>query len=216
MAADPQEKFIHRDLSWLSFNERVLEEAADTSNPFLERLRFLAIFVNNLDEFYMVRVASLKRLLDAGYNTRDRFGYYPQDLYQEIRLRAAVLIKKLYEIYQGKIHKESEKHKIFFKSAEELNKEQKRFVRHFFETILFPIITPMAVDQGHPFPVLPTKTIAFAINVVRDDKPHLAIIPVPKNVPRALKLPSERNEHNFILIDEVTHQTVAAGMIRLA
>ena len=208
MAADPQEKFIHRDLSWLSFNERVLEEAADTSNPFLERLRFLAIFVSNLDEFYMVRVASLKRLLDSGYNTRDRFGYYPQDLYQEIRLRAAVLIKKLYEIYQGKIRKESEKHKIFLKSPEELNKEQKKFIRHFFETTLFPIITPMAVDQGHPFPVLPTKTIAFAINLLREDKPHLAIIPVPKNLPRALKLPSERNEHNFILIDEVIRENL--------
>ena len=208
MTADPQEKFIHRDLSWLSFNERVLEEAADSNNPFLERLRFLAIFVGNLDEFYMVRVASLKRLWDAGYNTKDRFGYYPQDLYQEIRLRTGALTKKLYEIYQGKIRKDSEKHKMFFKTSEELNREQKKFVRNFFETTLFPIITPMAVDQGHPFPVLPTKTIAFAINVVREDKPHLAIIPIPQNVPRALKLPSERNEHYFILIDEVIRENL--------
>ena len=81
---DNREKFIHRDLSWLDFNQRVLQEAVDKSNPLMERLRFLAIFFNNLDEFYMVRVAGLKRLVDGGYNRKDNFGYYPQDLFQEI------------------------------------------------------------------------------------------------------------------------------------
>ena len=101
-----KDKFIPRDLSWLMFNERVLEEAADLANPLLERLKFLAIFSDNLDEFYMVRLAGLKRLLDSGYNQRDRSGYFPQDLFVEIKTQSGLLTKKFYEIYQGRTRKD--------------------------------------------------------------------------------------------------------------
>lgn len=84
---DPKEKFIARDLSWLMFNERVLEEASDNTNPLLERLRFLAIFTSNLDEFYMVRLAGLKRLIDSKYSHKDKFGYFPEELFGEVRSR---------------------------------------------------------------------------------------------------------------------------------
>ncbi len=200
---EPRDKFIARDLSWLMFNERVLEEAADTANPLLERVKFLAIFTSNLDEFYMVRLAGLKRLIDSGYNHKDKFGYLPEELFAEVKTQADSLTKKFYDIFQGKVRKDLEKNKIFFKSYEDLNPEQEREARKYFETTLFPIITPMAVDQGHPFPVLPSKTIAFAVNVIREDKPHLAIIPVPKNVPRFLRVPTDRDENCFILIEEI-------------
>lgn len=198
-----KDKFIPRDLSWLMFNERVLEEAADLANPLLERLKFLAIFSDNLDEFYMVRLAGLKRLLDSGYNQRDRFGYFPQDLFVEIKTQSGLLTKKFYEIYQGRTRKDMERNKVFIKNYEDLNPDQEKEVRRYFEITLFPIITPMAVDQGHPFPVLPSKTMAFAVNVIRDDKLRLAIVPVPKNIPRLFKLPSEKDETGFILIDEI-------------
>lgn len=205
---DPKSKFIARDISWLAFNERVLEEATDTKNPLLERARFLAIFVNNLDEFYMVRVASLKQMLEAGFNNKDDFGYYPHELFEEIKLKTEALVKKLYEVYYGKVRKEFEKNKIFIKTLEDLNNEQKRFVKRFFDSTLYPIITPMAVDQGHPFPVLPSKALAFAISLKKGEDLHFAIIPIPQNVPRILKLPSESDEHNFILIDEIIRQNI--------
>lgn len=202
------EKFIHRDLSWLSFNERVLAEAADPSTPLAERLRFLAIFSNNMDEFFMVRVAGLKRLVDSGYNQKDNFGYFPTDILLEIKGIIQILDKKLYSLYKDKIAKDLEKNKIFIKKYDDLSVEQKKFTRAYFETTLFPIITPMAVDQGRPFPILPSKTIAFAVALSRYSNAHLAIMPVPKSTPRILRLPSNEDELDFILIDEIIRQNI--------
>lgn len=200
---DVRYKFIHRDLSWLEFNRRVLEEAADERNPLLERLKFLSIFTSNLDEFYMVRVAGVKKLVDSGYNRRDQFGFTPQELFAEIKQRADGLVKSLYEVHTGAIKAAIESHKIYLRRTEELTEAQKKFVKRYFDTTLYPIITPMAVDQGHPFPMLPSKTIAIAVSIVRSDKNHLAIVPIPKSVPRLLKLPSEGDEFAFILIDHI-------------
>jgi len=207
---EAKDKFIHRDLSWLSFNERVLEEATDPHNPLLEKLKFLAIFVNNLDEFFMVRIAGLKRVLDSRYDRKDAFGYYPHELAVELKTRIEGGIKKLYEIYKGKIKKDLEKNKIFVKKYDELNAEQQKYVKRFYDTTLFPILTPMAIDQGHPFPVLPSKTMAFAISLNRNDKIHLAIIPIPKVIPRLLKVPSEKDELSFVLVDEIIRQYLSS------
>jgi polyphosphate kinase len=198
---ETKEKFIHRDLSWLEFNRRVLEEAADERNPLLERIKFLAIFTSNLDEFFMVRMAGAKKLLDSGYNKRDQFGFYPQELFAEIKIRTDELVKKFYEVYGGAVRDALEGEKIFIRKPEELNPEQKKFVQRFFDTTLYPIITPMAVDGGHPFPMLPSRTIAFAANIIRSEKNHLAIIPIPNSVPRLLKVPAEGEESVYVLTD---------------
>ncbi|MEI7998264.1 MAG: polyphosphate kinase 1 [Candidatus Omnitrophota bacterium] len=198
-----KDKYIHRDLSWLEFNNRVLEEAADERNPLLERLKFVGIFTSNLDEFYMVRVAAVKKLLDSGYNRKDQFGTVPHDIFMEIKGQADSLVKALYTTYTGSIRSTLEANKIYLKRIEELTEAQRKHVKRYFDTTLYPIITPMAVDQGHPFPVLPSKTIAFAVSIARGDTNHLAIIPVPKSIPRLLKLPSEGEEFDFILIDDV-------------
>ena len=198
---DLKEKFIHRDISWLEFNQRVLEEAADERNPLLERIKFLAIFTSNLDEFFMVRMSGVKKLLSSGYNKRDQFGLYPQELFTEIKTRADALVGKFYEIYKGSVRDALEAEKIFIKKPGELNEEQQKYVKRFFETTLYPIITPMAVDGGHPFPVLPSRTIAFAVSIIRGDKNHLAIIPIPKAVSRLLKVPAEGDESVYVLID---------------
>ncbi len=202
-ATDPKKLFIHRDLSWLDFNERVLEEASDTSNPLLERLKFMAIFANNLDEFFMVRVAGLSRLLDAGYNRKDDFGYYPQELYDAIRGRTETLLTKLYSVYHDCSEKEAKKNGIKLLKAGELNAEQKKAAKRLFETTLFPIVTPMAVDQGHPFPVLPSKTNIFAVYLNRNEAVHLALIAIPHSVPRLFRLPSEKDEFCGILVDDI-------------
>jgi len=196
-----KEKFIHRDLSWLEFNRRVLEEAADERNPLLERIKFLAIFTSNLDEFFMVRMSGAKKLLASGYNKRDQFGFYPQELFQEIKARTDGLVRKFYDVYEGSVRDALEAEKIFIKKPEKLNPEQKKYVQRFFDTTLYPIITPMAVDGGHPFPILPSRTIAFAANIIRSEKNHLAIIPIPTSVPRLLKVPAEGDESVYVLTD---------------
>ncbi len=196
-----KEKFIHRDLSWLEFNKRVMEEAADERNPLLERLKFMAIFTSNLDEFFMVRYSGAKKLLDSGYNRKDQFGLYPQELVAELRARIETLIKEFYMLYTGSIKGGMEANKILFLDEDKLNFEQKKFAKRYFDTTLFPIITPMAVDQGRPFPALPSKTIVFAVSVIRGDKTHLAIIPVPQAVPRLLRVPSEGDEFAFVTVE---------------
>lgn len=198
---ETKERFIHRDLSWLEFNRRVLEEAADERNPLLERVKFLAIFTSNLDEFLMVRMSEAKKLLASGYNKRDKFGFYPQEILTEIKARTNELIKKFYEVYEKSLRYALEAERIFVKKPEELNPDQKKYVQRFFDTTLYPTITPMAVDGGHPFPILPSKTIAFAVNIIRSEKSHLAIIPIPKSVPRLLKVPAEGDESVYVLTD---------------
>src|SRR5580698_4155490 len=116
-----KEKFIHRDLSWLEFNRRVMEEAADERNPLLERIKFLAIFTSNLDEFFMVRMSGAKKLVSTGYNKRDQFGFYPQELFNEIKSRADDLVKKFYEVYTGSIRDGLEGEKIFIRKTKDLN-----------------------------------------------------------------------------------------------
>ncbi|MFA5059322.1 MAG: polyphosphate kinase 1 [Candidatus Omnitrophota bacterium] len=206
--SDPKEKFIHRDISWLLFNERVLEEAEDRNNPLLERVKFLAIFANNLDEFFMVRVAGLRRLLDSGFNQKDNFGYYPQELLEEVKSRSDVLLARFYQTFQNDIQKDLEKNKIFIKKYAQLNAEQKKAVQRYFDVTLYPIVTPMAVDQGHPFPVLHSKTTAFGVYLNRANEHFLAIIPVPKSIPRLLRLPSEKDEFCFILIDDIIRENL--------
>ena len=118
-----KEKFIHRDLSWLEFNRRVLEEAADERNPLLERIKFLAIFTSNLDEFFMVRLAGARKLLDSGYNKRDQFGFYPQELVAEIKTRTDDLVKKFYEVYEVSVKDALEGEKIFIKKTRDLDRK---------------------------------------------------------------------------------------------
>ncbi|MBD3271978.1 MAG: polyphosphate kinase 1, partial [Elusimicrobia bacterium] len=200
---DPRTIYIHRDISWLMFNERVLEEALDSRTPLLERLKFLAICVNNLDEFFMVRIAALHRLIESDYNHRDKFGYYPHELYDELNRKTRAQIKQIYDAYNGKLSKELAKNKIYLKKYGELNTEQKRYLKRYFEANVYPIITPMAIDQGHPFPIMPSRTSAFAIQLSRYDKQNFAIIPIPKSISRVIKLPSEEHEHCFITLDEL-------------
>lgn len=201
---------IHRDLSWINFNERVLGEALDGGNPLLERLKFLSIASNNLDEFFMVRVAGLKRLIDAGYNHKDAFGFYPLELFTEIRSRIDTQLEQLYSMYNGALSKDLRKKEIVILKPGELGGEQRRAAKRYFESTLFPILTPMAVDPTHPFPVLHSKTNAFALRVKKNDEPRLALLVIPRSVPRLYRLPSENNEASFIFIDEIIRENLPA------
>lgn len=203
-----REHYIPRDVSWLKFNQRVLLEADDQSNPFLERLKFLAISSNNLDEFLMVRYAGLKSLVAAEFNKKDSFGYYPQEVLEETTGQIKEFLAQAYGIYKDHLLHEMPKHGIFMKNMAELSREQKKFITEYFETIIYPIITPLAVDPGHPFPVLPSKTMAFAVHINNKPNHSLAVVPIPKNIPRVLRLPSSKEEYVFILIEDVIRENL--------
>ncbi len=205
----PGEKFIHRDLSWLAFNERVLDEANDKTNPVLERVKFLAICAGNLDEFLMVRVAGMRRLIDSGFNRKDIFGYYMQDLYAASRERYGKLLMRLYKTWQEQIAAELEAQKVHVLKAHQLSPAQKKSVKRYFDTTLYPIITPLAVDQSHPFPVLHSKTNVFAVYLDRGGDHHqLALIMIPQSVPRLFRLPAEKDALNCILIDDIIRENL--------
>ncbi|MFA5929183.1 MAG: polyphosphate kinase 1, partial [Candidatus Margulisiibacteriota bacterium] len=210
MAGSKQKtRCTQRDLSWLSFNARVLEEANSPQVPLLEKIKFLAIFANNLDEFFMVRVANLQKLLFMGFNKKDRFGYLPYDLHLQIKKETYLLRNRLYAI-QKKLLIQLEKNKIRLRKYFELDPEQRKYVRKYFEATLYPTLTPMAIDQGRPFPLLPSKTLAFAVTLKRFKNTHLVVIPLPKILPRLLRLPSEQDEFNFILIEEILRSHLAS------
>ncbi len=198
-----KERFIHRDISWLAFNGRVLEEAAEKKNPLLERVKFLAIYVNNLDEFLMVRYAGLRKLEDSEYNKEDKYGFFPGELKSAIKEKLDQQFKKLYALYKGDITEELGKKKVFIRKYAELNETQQKYCRKHFEKTVFPITTPMAVDQGHPFPILSSKTLAFAVNLEKGGLEYLSIIPVPMNIPRLIRIPSAKEDACFILLEEL-------------
>lgn len=206
LESDPKKLFIHRDLSWLSFNERVLQEATNPDNPLFERVKFLGIAANNLDEFLMVRVAGTKRLIDAGHNHKDAFGYYPWELFAEVHARLGAQLTRIYAVYKNEILRDLRKNKVLILKPRELNNDQKKAVKTYFETTLFPILTPLAVDAGHPFPVLASRTNAFAFLLNKRGEMHLALMVIPTSVPRLFKLPSEKDESVFIFVDDILRE----------
>ena len=207
-AENRRARFIHRELSWLAFNERVLEEAEDRANPLGERLKFVAIFASNIDEFFMVRLAGIRRLMDAHYRKPDDYGYFPDEIFAEIKNRIHSLNERLYADYR-KAMRELGKHRISLRRYNELNRKQKQSVKNYFDSTVFPVMTPMAVDQGHPFPVLPSKTLTFVLRLEKDGQEYFAILPVPAVVPRIYRLPTARGTHEYILIEEIIRNNIS-------
>jgi polyphosphate kinase len=185
MALDPT-LYINRELSWLEFNARVLHEAFDPRNRLLERVKFLAIFNTNLDEFYMVRVAGLRRQIAAGVQHTAADGMTPAEQLAAITQRVGELVelqrKCLYEV----LLPELEQHGIKLVWMEDLNPEEWLIVDQFFESQVFPVLTPLAVDPGHPFPYISNLSLSLAVQI-RDPATgamRFARVKVPKSLPR--------------------------------
>jgi polyphosphate kinase len=201
--------FVNRELSWLEFNRRVLEEAQDPTVPLLERVKFLAIFSSNLDEFFMVRVATLKRRLHGGEGTSGPDGLTPAETLAAVSARVHELVDDQHRCFLQEIQPLLAAEGVVLLRPKDLSGEQERFLEEYFRRTLLPVLTPLAVDPGHPFPYLGNRSMCLVASIrasAPSALPHstLAVIHIPSQVlPRFVPLPDALGRHVFILLEDV-------------
>lgn len=204
--AEKKIPYYNRELSWMDFNARVLEEATKKENPLMERLRFLAITGSNLDEFFMVRVAGVKAQVNSSYKPKDKLDLAPQDLLRELEDKAHHFMEKQYSCLHRSIMPALERSGLRFVDWHGMNEEQKGFVGRYFKQVLFPVLTPLAVDGSRPFPLLANKTLNIAVRLESKDEKekekNFAIVQVPSILPRFLELPC-REGRAFTLLEDI-------------
>lgn len=208
--------YLNRELSWLQFNRRVLQEAVDPNNPLLEKLKFLAITSSNLDEFFMIRVAGLKHQKENGVKRRDIANMTPEEQLEAISDTCQRLVARQYR-YLKMILKELETEGLYFIRPEDASPRQMKWLDDYFEREIFPVVTPMAVDSSHPFPFLASKSLNIALLLERNERDmtldeendidvKTAIVPVPSVLPRIVRLPDNPenpSRHDFIFLEQV-------------
>lgn len=203
------EYYLNRELSWLSFNERVLEEAQDKTNPVLERAKFLAITGSNLDEFFMVRVSGLMEQEESGYTKKDTSGLSAAEQLSKISERVHEMVSRQNSCLMRSILPQMEKEGLYFLSYDKLNEEQKKFTKQYFNSTLFPILTPMAIDNSRPFPLLPNKSLSVIVELKGEEDEELyAVVQVPTVVPRIMELPSMFGKKEFIMLEDIVKQFI--------
>ena len=190
----PQELYLNRELSWIRFNQRVLAQALNPRTPLLEQAKFSAIFSNNLDEFFMVRVASLQSQLHAGVQTLSEDGLTPRQQLDQIRRQLEPLLQQQQDHYRGRLKTNLAEQGILLLDYEQLSRKQKDWANSYFHTSVFPVLTPLAVDPAHPFPFISNLSLNIAVTI-RDpntQQRQFARIKIPqKNLPRFVSLPPE-------------------------
>jgi polyphosphate kinase len=214
MDLDQEKFYFNKQLSWLKFNLRVLEEADKTEEetPLLEKLKYLAITASNLDEFFMVRVARIKDDMEAGYNEQDKSGYRPRELFSEVSKTIHSIYDKQYT-YFSKTIKKLENEKIFLKNYKDLNSKQRKYAKKYFKEIIFPVLTPVAIDPSHPFPLIANKSLNLGVLLERnrsddvfsniEEKKVFSVVEVPSNLQRFIEIPSSDNNNIFICLEEI-------------
>ncbi|WP_412766695.1 RNA degradosome polyphosphate kinase [Ureibacillus terrenus] len=201
--------YYNRELSWLAFNERVLEEAEDESNPLLERLKFLAIFSSNLDEFFMVRVAGLQDQVRAGLHKPDnKSGLTPKEQLEKIRERTLSLVRRQMEVFRHLAFELLPRENIYLTDFKSLSDEQRQYVHQYFEETIFPVLTPIAVDAYRPFPTLLGKTLNLLVmleseSFFSDFDEKVAIVQVPSVLERFIEVPAGPDQKMFVLLEDV-------------
>ncbi len=202
----PKKKIIVRDISWLSFNNRVLQEAADDSVPLLERIKFLGIFSNNLDEFFRVRVAALQRMAELGSKAKMHLEINPESILEEIQEKVLEQQREFDRIW-NEILRELKKQKIFLLSDTQLNKVQQQFVLNYFNEEVRGNVIPLMIESIHSFPFLNDKSIYLACTLSKKDKSiakRFALLSVPaRRLPRFIVLPSKSTEKQIILLEDI-------------
>lgn len=205
--------YVNRELSWLEFNYRVLSEARDKSLPLFERLKFLSITASNLDEFFMVRVASLKDMVHAGYEKPDIAGMNPAQQLEKIAEKTHELVGLQYSTYSRSLIPALKQHGLrVIMSHEELTEQEGAYVDQYFRDNVYPVLTPMAVDSSRPFPLVRNKTLNIAALVKKkngeDDTLDFAMVQVPGVLPRFVEIPEEGEGRAVILLEEIIERNI--------
>ncbi|WP_423802918.1 RNA degradosome polyphosphate kinase [Nicoliella spurrieriana] len=204
MKFDNPEYFNSRELSWLDFDSRVLDEANDTNNPLLERLRFLGITQSNLDEFFNIRVASLHKLVAVNYEQPDAAGLTPAQQLKGVSKKAHHLVDTQYNILFNELLPQLAKKNIHMLKMDQLSNRQIDFLDDYFHQKLYPVLTPLAVDVSRPFPFIANNTLNIALIITKkgqNEQESFATVQVPDVFSRVIKLPDASND--FILLEEV-------------
>ena len=193
-----------RELTWLDFDTRVLELTEDPTIPLLERVRFLAIFSSNLDEFFMVRVASLKAKIERGVTAPNSAGYTPKELLKIVLERTQELVRIQAERFRDVIVPELAEHGIEFLKINQLSQEERDHLKEYYNNRIFPVLTPLVVDPSHPFPYISGLSLNIGINIESTDDYDISFarVKVPSNLPRFIRT-SDTTKIRFVLIDEL-------------
>ena len=209
------EYYRNRELSWVGFNERVLSEARDKSLPLFERLKFLSITASNLDEFFMIRVASLKDMVHAKYTKPDIAGLSPKEQLERLAPVLKEFIHTQYSTYNRSLLPGLKKAGlVVVEKHENLSKEQKSFADKYFDETIYPVLTPMAMDSARPFPLIRNKTLNIGALIAKKNKKdkeelEFATVQVPSVLPRIVELPEEKNgKQTVILLEEIIERNI--------
>lgn len=210
---DQPDNFTNRELSWLEFNQRILGEARDRKNPLFERMKFLSITASNLDEFFMVRIASLKDMVNAGYQKKDIAGMTAQEQLRALNEKMQAFCEKQYTTYNRALLPKLSEEGLGIISFSELSEKEMDFLEEYFHKNIYPVLTPMAIDSSRPFPLIQNKTlnIAALIKSRNKDKKEkkeydIATVQVPSVLPRVILLPQKdgpKRKCRVILLENV-------------
>jgi polyphosphate kinase len=200
---DKQVPLINREISWLYFNDRVLQEAADPTVPLIDRIRFLAIFSSNLDEFYRVRVATLSRLAALNEKSKEILGYNPKKVLNQIKNIVVRQERKFNNLYENIIVKQLAEEKIFILNDKQLNVTRGTFVKNYFREKLLATLVPIMLNDTSPLPELRDRAVYFFVKLTTNKKTRFALIEFPDNLSRFVKLPDTNNLKFLILLDDI-------------
>ena len=210
---DQPDNFTNRELSWLEFNQRILGEARDRKNPLFERMKFLSITASNLDEFFMVRIASLKDMVNAGYQKKDIAGMTAQEQLRALNEKMQAFCEKQYTTYNRALLPKLSEEGLEIISFSELSEKEMDFLEEYFHKNIYPVLTPMAIDSSRPFPLIQNKTLNIAALIKSRNKNKkekkeydIATVQVPSVLPRVILLPQKdgpKRKCRVILLENV-------------
>jgi len=196
-------QYLHPELSLLSFNERVLNTASDESVPLLERLKFLSIFSSNMDEYFEIRISGLKAKAQSGLEVAGPDGLTPLSALDQIADQAHRLVELQYSILNNELTPQLNQQGITFLSPDYWDKQQTKWLKQYFKKEVLPILTPIRLDPAHPFPLTINKGLAIVVDLhdpERDDAHNIAVVPVPRALPRFIQLPNELSESEYSFV----------------